>query len=139
MAHFAEIDSLNKVIRVLVVDNSIQDGAAYLTELLGGLWVQTSYNTHGGVHYAPNSNPPVPDGEPQIGYNYACVGYNYDPIANAFYDIQPYPSWVLNTSTYYWEAPTPPGPAPEAVFPNVYAWDEATVSWILTIWQPPTT
>jgi len=123
MAHFAEIDSLNKVIRVLVVDNSIQDGAAYLTELLGGLWVQTSYNTHGGVHYGPDGKP---DGGQQIGYNFAGIGFNYDTTANAFYSPQPYPSWILDTTTYLWNSPVP--------YPTdgqTYYWDESTISWQL--------
>ena len=128
MAHYAQINSNNTVIQVLTVDNSIIDAATFLSELLGGTWIQTSYNTKGGIHYGPDGQP---DGEPQIGYNYAAINYLYDINANAFYAPQFYPSWVLNTNSYIWEAPTPPGPAPEAIYPNYYTWDESTLSWIL--------
>ena len=128
MAHYAKIDSSNIVTQVITLDNSVLNGSDFLNDLFGGTWIQTSYNTHGGIHYGPDGQP---DGEPQLGYNYAGVNYNYDPIANAFYAPQPYLSWVLNTTTYYWEAPTPPGPAPEAVYPNYYIWDESTLSWVL--------
>lgn len=55
MAHFAEIDSDNKVLRVLVVDNAHEDrGAEYLSVdcNLGGTWVQTSYNANFGGKFA---------------------------------------------------------------------------------------
>jgi len=124
MAHYAEIDSSNKVLRVLVVDNLVQNGADYLANTLGlgGVWVQTSYNTHGGIHYGPDGQP---DGEQQLGYNYAGIGYNYDPVANAFYINQPFPSWSLNPTSYLWEAPIP--------YPTTggaYYWDEQSQSWL---------
>jgi hypothetical protein len=55
MAHFAEIDSDNKVLRVLVVDNAHEDrGQEFLAVdcNLGGTWVQTSYNSNFGGKYA---------------------------------------------------------------------------------------
>jgi hypothetical protein len=129
MAHYAQINSDNIVTQVVTLDNSVPNGSNFLNELFGGTWVQTSFNTRGGIHYAPNSTEP--DSEPQLGYNYAGIGYNYDPITNAFYSPQPFNSWVLNTTTYYWEAPTPPGPAPQAYPPSFYEWDETTLSWVL--------
>ena len=55
MAHFAEIDSNNKVLRVVVVPNEFEtDGQTYLADTigLGGTWVQTSYNATFGGKYA---------------------------------------------------------------------------------------
>ena len=125
MAHYANINFDNVVTNVLVVDNSITDPKKFLsiTLGLGGNWYQTSYNTRGGIHYDPDGQP---DGEPQLGYNYAGIGYNYDPVANAFYATQPYPSWTLDTSTYLWN---PPVPYPSSGGP--YVWDESTLSWVL--------
>lgn len=68
MSHFAEIDSNNKVIRVLVGDNNDpagDEGYSWLVENLGGTWIKTSYNA-------------------KIRYNYAGVDYTYDPIDDAF-------------------------------------------------------
>ena len=96
-------------------------------------WVQTSYNTRGNVHYAPSppAEPNTPDGGIPLRANYAGIGYTYDSsitqdgVVGVFYAPQPYPSWILNTSTYLWEAPVP--------YPNdgkSYTWDEATLSWV---------
>ena len=55
MAHFAEIDSNNVVIRVLVVDNEHEDrGQDFLAKdlKLGGKWIQTSYNANFRGKYA---------------------------------------------------------------------------------------
>ena len=116
MAHWAEIDSNNIVIRVLVVDNSITDGNKFLSEELGlgGTWIQTSYNTHGGVHI---------NGGTPLHKNYAEIGYSWDSIG--FSAPQPFPSWKLNVDSYLWEAPTPI-PADD----KIYSWNEATLSWV---------
>lgn len=106
MAHFAEIDSNNIVLRVLVVDNSHElGGAEYLAYdlRLGGRWIQTSYNG-------------------SIRKNYAGIGFFYDEIRDAFIPPKPFPSWVLNETTCQWEAPVP---SPLGDF----YWDEATLSW----------
>ena len=99
-------------------------------------WIQGDYNTYGNVHYAPSppAEPFTPDGGTPIRANYPGVGYTYDTnytvgdYVGVFYAPQPYPSWILNTSTFLWEAPTPPGPAPTEGGP--YKWDEATLSWV---------
>lgn len=83
-------------------------------------WVQTSYNTRGGVHYGQDGQP---DGKPQLNYNYAGIGYSWD--GTGFAAPQPYPSWTLNPATYLWEAPV--------AYPTdggTYTWDEATQSWV---------
>ena len=123
MAHFAEIDATNTVVRVLVVGNDEEHrGQAFLADDLGlgGTWVQTSYNTHGGVHYGPDNEP---DGGTPLRGNYAGSGCVYDPSHDAFYAPQPYPSWTLNETTFQWEPPTPNTNAG-------YIWDEDTTSWV---------
>ena len=122
MAHFAEIDSNNVVLRVVVVANKDTAdangvekeyiGAAYLESLLGGTWKQTSYHSN-------------------IRKNFAGIGYTYDTALDAFVPPQPYPSWVLNPDTAQWEAPVPmPSDAGTGEPPKMYMWDEMTQSWI---------
>lgn len=123
MAHWAEVEN-NIVKQVLVVDNSIIDGQNYLAnELgLGGTWLPTSYNTRGGIHYAPNSN--TPDNGEAVGMNYAGVGYSWD--GTGFAAPQPYPSWTLDKTTYLWVAPV--------AYPTdglAYKWDEPTKTWTI--------
>ncbi len=116
MAHFAEIDANNIVTRVLVVDDLHQaDGQNYLAnELgLGGTWIQTSYNTIGGVHI---------NGGTPLNKNYAGIGYTWD--GTGFHAPQPFPSWKLNADSYLWEAPTP-----MPTDGKRYQWDEPTLSW----------
>ena len=85
-------------------------------------WIQTSYNTRGGVHYAPNSSEP--DGGIALRKNYAGKGYTYDKIRDAFIFPKPYPSWILDEDTCQWDAPTP---MPDDG--KRYNWDEDTTSW----------
>jgi len=122
MAHFAEINEENIVVRVLVVNNSDADtdesGQEFLANTLGfgGTWLKTSYNTKGGVHL---------DGGTPFRMNYAAIGSTYDPINDAFIPIQTFPSWILNSETYLWEAPTP-----MPTDGKIYKWDEDTTSWV---------
>lgn len=108
MSHFAEIDENNLVIRVLVGDNAMpNEGYDWLLDNFGGTWIQTSYNG-------------------TIRYNFAGIGYTYDPVADAFIKPQPYPSWILDTSTYRWLVPIP--------YPTdgqIYDWKEETLSWVV--------
>lgn len=116
MAHFAELNGNNEVLRVVVVANqetldaegNEQEsiGINFCQELLGGTWVQTSYNK-------------------TIRKNYAGIGDTYDSTRDAFIPPQPYASWVLDESTCLWGAPTP--------YPDDgldYIWDESTTSWV---------
>ena len=94
-------------------------------------WVQTSYNTRGGKHYAPNTNDE--DGGVALRKNYAGPGYTYDTTRDAFYAPQPYPSWLLDEDTCYWDAPVP-HPNKDATEENpgdgkLYEWDESIVNW----------
>ena len=80
-----------------------------------GTWLQTSYNTIGGVH--------TQGGTPLRG-NYAGIGYTYDATNDVFYAPQPYASWTLNNTSWTWEAPV----AKPSDSLN-YSWDEASLSW----------
>jgi hypothetical protein len=120
MSHFAEIDNENIVQRVHVVDQDFIDSGK-----LGdaSMWIQTSYNTRGGVHYAPDSN--TPDSGVALRKNYAGIGYTYDSTRDAFYSPQPYPSWTLDDDTCQWNAPT--------AYPDYskwYQWDEDNTQWV---------
>ena len=100
MAHFAEIDQENKVVRVVVVDDEQEHrGAEYLaTDLgLGGTWLQTSINTRGGLHG---------EGGTPLRKNYAGIGFTYDFQRDAFIPPKLDDSWVLNEETCQWEEPT---------------------------------
>ena len=104
MAHFAEIDSTNTVLRVIVVaDEHEANGAEWCNSLLGGTWVQTSYNN-------------------RIRKQYAGIGFAYDVDADVFIAPQPFLSWTLD-SNHDWQPPTP---KPEGNF----IWDESELSWV---------
>jgi hypothetical protein len=121
MAHWAQIDENDTVRNVIVMDNTHPDGRAGFTWLglsFGGHWVQTSYNTFAGEHLL---------GGTPLRKNYASVGYTYDEARDAFVPPTPYPSWILNNDTCQWDAPVP---KPDDGLD--YAWDEETISWVLT-------
>jgi len=90
-----------------------------------GEWIQTSYNTRGGVHYKPDSNEPSEDQSKALRKNYAGLGFSYDRVRDVFIPPKPYASWVLNEDTCLWNAPTPM-PTDD----KMYTWDEATTSWV---------
>jgi len=118
MAHFAKVVN-GKVDQVIVAEPDFFDS---FVDSSPGEWIQTSYNTRGGVHYDPETNEPD-DGE-ALRKNFAGVGYNYDAQADAFYPPQPYTSWTLDTDTYLWN---PPVAMPDDG--NRYTWNEETTSW----------
>jgi hypothetical protein len=117
MAHFAELDENNVVLRVIVVSNKDTSdangvekesiGVAFCERLFGGTWKQTSYNAN-------------------FRKNYAGIGFTYNPDIDAFVPPgPPYPSWTLNPDTAQWEAPVP--------YPDDgkhYVWDEDQQQWI---------
>ena len=120
MAHFAQIDDNNTVTQVIVVEQDVIN-----TGLFGdpSRWIQTSYNTRGGVHYGADGEP---DGGVALRKNYAGIGYSYDPALDAFIPPKPYASWTLNEGTCYWEPPVPQPAAQDGVY---YTWNEETQSW----------
>ena len=97
MAHWAEVDDNNIVIRVLVTSNEQEnEGYDFLVDAFGGRWIKTSYNTHRGVH-ALGGTP--------LRENYAGPGHLYDEEKDIF--IPPKPdenqNWILNENGYFWE------------------------------------
>lgn len=117
MAHFAKLGAGNVVEQVIVVDNKDTSdangvekeyiGAAFCERILGGRWVQTSYNGNKRK-------------------NYAGQGYIFDEQRDAFIPPKPYPSFVLDETTCLWKAPVD-----MPTDGQMYSWDEATTSWIL--------
>ena len=110
MSHFAKVVD-GKVTQVIVAEPEFFET---FVDSSPGTWIQTSYNTHGNQH---------PEGRPLRG-NYAGIGYTYDATNDVFYAPKPFDSWVLNESTWLWEAPV--------AMPDdgkVYQWDEATTNW----------
>ena len=114
MAHFAQLDENNIVTQIIIVDNnelldngveSEVKGIDFCVNLLGGRWIQTSYNG-------------------SVRKNYAGIGCLYDPIRDAFIEPKPFESWILNEDTCKWESPT--------LRPTEGVWlgDEATTNWI---------
>lgn len=117
MAHFAELDASNVVLRVVVIDNAdiMQDnveneakGIALCRDLFGAdtNWLQTSYNA-------------------SFRKNYAGIGHRYDAELNAFIAPQPFSSWILDATTCQWKAPKPM-PADD----KSYAWSESLLRWV---------
>lgn len=108
MAHWAEIDENNVVLRVLVGNNydpNGDEGYQWLIDNLGGTWIKTSYNG-------------------RIRKNFAGIGFTYDETRDAFIPPKPFESWLLNEETCRWEAPT--------AYPEdgeMYAWDESQLQW----------
>ena len=125
MSHFARVDN-GIVTQVIVAEQDFID-----TGIMGDPadWIQTSYNTRGGIHYGPIGRP---DGGVALRGNYAGIGYVYDSTHDVFYPQQPWPSWTLNTTTWLWQPPTP---MPTDDTP--YEWNESTLSWeALAMVQP---
>jgi hypothetical protein len=113
MSHFAQIDENNIVVRVLVIDQETINTGAFGDP---SSWIQTSYNTRGGIH-AHGGTP--------LRKNYAGVGYTYDVQRDAFIPAKPYPSWTLDETSCLWQ---PPIPMPEDG--ARYFWNENTQSWV---------
>jgi len=114
MSHFAKVRD-GVVIQVLVAEQEFFDT---FVDSSPGEWIQTSYNTRGGVH-ALGGTP--------LRKNYAGIGYSYDSVRDAFIPPKPYASWVLNEETCLWDAPV--------AYPDDgkrYTWDENTQQWIET-------
>lgn len=106
MAHWAELDENNIVLRVTVGSNDDPDeGYQWLVDNLGGTWVKTSYNA-------------------TIRKNFAGIGYTFDEDRDAFIPPKPFASWVLDEETCRWEAPV--------AYPTdglAYAWNEDLGDW----------
>ena len=113
MAHYA------KVVNGLVAQVIVADPEFFATfvDSSPGEWIQTSYNTKGGIHTL---------GGTPLRKNYAGIGFTYDRVRDAFIPSQPYPSWILNEDSCLWDSPVP--------YPDdgkLYQWNEGTGSWNL--------
>ena len=122
MAHFAKVNN-GIVEQVIVAEPEFFNT---FTDSSPGQWIQTSYNTHGGVHYNSETGEPSADQSKALRKNYAGIGYSYDSQRDAFIPPKPYASWTLNEDTCLWGAPV--------AYPTDgedYIWDEDTTAWVL--------
>jgi hypothetical protein len=109
MAHWAELNDENVVIRILVGDNNDpngDEGYQWLIDNLGGTWLKCSYNA-------------------TIRHKYPLLGDIYSPEHDAFIDPKPFDSWTFDDTTLQWVAPIPkPNDG------NRYGWKEDEQIWI---------
>lgn len=112
MAHFAKV--VNGIVaQVIVAEPEFFDT---FVDSSPGEWIQTSYNTYGGVHR---------NGGTPLRKNYAGIGFTYDSIRDAFIPPKPYDSWTLDEGTCLWNPPV--------AYPNdgkPYEWNEQSQSWV---------
>ena len=122
MGHYAKVNQ-GKVVKVIVAEASFFNN---FVDDSPGTWIQTSYNTRGGVHYQPNSNVTSSDQSKALRGNYAGIGYEYDSSVDAFFHPQPFSSWTKNTSSFSYEAPIdyPSGDATGS-YTGSYSWSES--------------
>ena len=127
MAHFAEVDENNIVLRVLAVpDEQEHRGNDFLSNdlFLGGTWKRTSYNTKGGVHINRETGNPSDDQSKSFRKNYAGEGYIFDEERDAFIPPKIFSSWILNEETCLWQ---PPKPKPQE--DGWWIWNEQLTEW----------
>jgi hypothetical protein len=121
MPSFAQVNANDIVVDVIRADQEFIDSG-----LVGdpASWIQTSYNTRGGIHYGPDGKP---DGGVALRANYAIIGGIYNREHDVFYEQKPeaYPSFIVGPPTWMW---IPPIPKPDDG--QLYTWDEETVSWV---------
>jgi hypothetical protein len=111
MSHFAKVLD-GKVINVMVAEPEFFET---FVDTSPGEWIQTSYNTRGNQHTL---------GGTALRGNFAGIGFTYDRTNDVFYAPKPFPSWVLNETTWLWNAPV--------AYPTdgkTYNWNESTLSW----------
>lgn len=127
MAHFAKVLN-NTVIDIIVAEPEFFNTFVDSTP---GEWVQTSYNTRGGVHYDPNTGNPSDDQSKALRFRYAVVGGSYDKKLDAFIPPRPYPSWTFNEETLDWDCPVPlpEGETTSNEGDTMWVWDEENQSW----------
>ena len=122
MSHFAKIE--NNIVTFVTVGRQEDDGKEQeLCDRTGDTYRQTSYNTHGGVHYT--DGVPSVDQSKAFRKNYAGIGYTYDEHRDAFIPPKPFESWILDEDTCLWVAPV--------AYPtdgDAYEWDESSIEWV---------
>jgi hypothetical protein len=108
MAHAAELDHWDRVLRVIVVSNDLEPNVEqWCSDTYGGYWKQTSYSG-------------------SFRKNFGGIGYTYNADLDAFVPPKPYPSWLLDEATCQWKAPVP---MPQDG--DLYEWDEAAGEWVV--------
>ena len=122
MAHFAKVQDCI-VTQVIVAE---PDFFETFVDTSPVEWIQTSYNTRGGVHYQPDTNEPSADQSKALRKNYAGIGFTYYRTRDAFIPPKPFNSWVLDENTCLWNA--------TVAYPTdgqAYKWDEDTTNWVV--------
>jgi hypothetical protein len=136
MSHYARVrDGI--VQEVVTAEPEVINDQEQLTAVFGfnsnDVWVQTSYNTHAGVHHTYNKETeqyePSEDQTKALRKNYAAVGYIYDAERDAFIPPNPHKGWVLDEFSCTYKAPTdyPKGDG------NSYKWDDTTEAWVVFV------
>ena len=111
MAHFAKVTD-GVVTQVIVAEPEFFET---FVDTSPGEWIQTSYNTHGGVHT---------QGGTPLRKNFAGIGYTYNAQEDCFVPPKPYASWTLDSSSCLWQPPVPMPADGKA-----YSWNETTQTW----------
>jgi hypothetical protein len=135
MSHFAKINEDGVVTNILVAEQDHID-------TLEGTWVQTSYNTYGGVHYTQQEDGtriPSADQTKALRKNYAMIGGTYDSTRDAFIHMRKFSSWVLDEESCLWKAPIdmPELTQEQEASGGYYVWNEDvynadnTQGWVL--------
>jgi len=120
MAHYAKVVG-GVVVEVMRADPEFFDTFIDQTP---GTWLQTSYNTRGGVHYDPETGEPSADQSKAFRKNFAGIGFSYDRKLDAFIPPKPLPSAVFDEETCTWDFPVP--------YPDDgknYRWNEEAQTW----------
>lgn len=121
MSHFAKV--VNGIVENVIVAE--QDFIDSLPD--AHLWIQTSYNTRGGIHYDPETKLPSADQSKALRKNFAQIGGRYSAVRDAFIPIKAFPSLVFDEESCIW---VPPIPMPEWTEGITYVWEEETLSWV---------
>lgn len=117
MANFAELDNNNKVLQVLVVDDKHCGGPDDTGDAIGQNFLRKIFHDFNKIWKRTSKDT-------SFRARLAGKDYTYDPVKDIFVSSQPYPSWILNETTYEWDPPVLP---PVDVLGR---WDEASKSWL---------
>lgn len=126
MAHWAEINESNVVLRVVVTDNNDlnnDEGYQWLIDNLGGNWIKTSYTSIGGKRRNIETGEIIE--APAFRKNFAGINFTYDQERDAFIPPKPFNSWILDEDTCLWKAPVE---CPQSEY--TYYWNEDLLEWI---------
>ena len=122
MAHYAKV--VDEIVKdVIVAEPEFFDT---FVDSSPGEWIQTSFNTIGGIHYDPITKEPSSDQNKALRKNFAGIGLTYSREMDAFIPPKPFASWILNETTCLWESPVP---YPDADSDERYEWNEENQTW----------